>query len=85
MNQSDETDGMTWAERTRARLMSTPEGRAALAEAEEREKRLIQQLCREGNCVELIDPLTSENMGGWGPVGCPCQNDDLSCPPGEQT
>lgn len=46
--------------------------------AEKRQARLIEQPCPEGNCVELIDPDTGENTGGWGPVGCPCQDwDDL--------
>lgn len=38
-----------------------------------RHRRLIEQGCSEGNCVELIDAKTGENTGGWGPVGCPCQ------------
>jgi hypothetical protein len=42
--------------------------------AKRRESRLIQQPCSEGNCVELIDPKTGENTGGWGPVECPCQD-----------
>lgn len=37
--------------------------------------RLVEQPCSEGCCVELIDPETGENTGGWGPVGCPCQGE----------
>lgn len=47
-------------------VASTPEGRAA---------RLLERPCREGNCVELYDPETGESDGGWGPVGCPCQDE----------
>lgn len=70
-----ETDALTWGERTRRELMSTAEGRAALAEVEEQEKYLIERPCSAGNCVELIDSRTGEDTGGWGPVGCPCQDD----------
>lgn len=34
---------------------------------------LIEQPCSQGCCVELIEPATGENAGGWGPVGCACQ------------
>lgn len=44
-----------------------------------RHRRLIEQECSEGNCIELIDPKTGENTGGWGPVGCACQDND-TCP-----
>jgi hypothetical protein len=69
----DDEKPLTWAERMRLELMSTPEGRKALAKAEETEKFLIEQPCSEGNCLDLIDTRTGENVGGWGPVGCPCQ------------
>lgn len=43
--------------------------------AAKRHARLIEQPCSEDNCIELIDPETGENTGGWGPVGCPCQDE----------
>lgn len=66
---------MSWADEIRAELSSTPEGRAALAEAEEREKYLVERPCSADNCIDLIDTRTGENTGGWGPVGCPCQEE----------
>lgn len=52
-------------------------------DARKRHARLIEQPCSAGNCVDLIDPLTGENTGGWGPVGCSCQDEsDLTTPPG---
>jgi hypothetical protein len=42
---------------------------------------MIEQQCSEGNCVEFIDPDTGENTGGWGPVGCPCQDADTNVTP----
>lgn len=76
-SQSPENDALTWVEKTRLRLMETPEGRAALAEAEENGKYAVEQPCSEGNCVDLIDSRTGENTGGWGPVGCPCQDAEV--------
>ena len=81
---TSERDVLSWSERTRLRLASTPEGRAALAEVAETQKFLGEQPCSQGNCVELIDSRTGENTGGWGPVGCACQDDDTYVlPPGE--
>lgn len=77
--------------RARRRRGLTPEGierhftrrkyvtrswKRAMEAARKRGERLIAQPCSEGNCVELIDPETGENTGGWGPVGCPCQDTD---------
>lgn len=68
---------MTWVQRMRAELAKTPEGRKALADAEERERHVVERPCSAGNCVDLIDERTGENTGGWGPVGCPCQDDEV--------
>lgn len=59
-----------------AESMKDPEYAAAYRAAEEREARLRKRPCSEGNCVELFDPETGESDGGWGPVGCPCQDGD---------
>lgn len=57
-----------------AESMKDPEYAAAFRAAQKRHERLIERPCREGNCVELYDPETRETHGGWGPVGCPCQD-----------
>jgi hypothetical protein len=36
---------------------------------------LEKRPCREGNCVELFCPCGAPDGSGWGPVGCPCQDD----------
>lgn len=61
----------TWISRRR---WFNPRFQWRLWRARRRQLRLIEQLCSEGNCVEWIDPKTGENTGGWGPVGCPCQD-----------
>lgn len=33
-----------------------------------------QGVCEYGNCVELNCPVCGCARGGWGPVGCPCQD-----------
>ena len=58
-----------------AESMKDPEYAAAFKAAEERHARLLERPCREGNCVEFYDPKTGESESGWGPVGCPCQED----------
>ena len=68
-----------------AESMKDPEYAAAYKAASERDARLLERPCREGNCVELYDPETGESDSGWGPVGCPCQNDDPSNPPGAES
>lgn len=63
-----------------AESMKDPEYAAAYRAAEERHKRLVERPCREGNCVELYDPLTGQSdESGWGPVDCPCRDDDRTC------
>lgn len=32
--------------------------------------------CSEGCCIELWCPCGVYTGGGWGPVGCPCQDDE---------
>lgn len=61
-----------------AESMKDPEFAAAYKAAKERHARLLERPCREGNCVELYDPETGESDAGWGPVGCPCQDDDTN-------
>lgn len=61
-----------------AESMKDPEYAAAYRAAEERNARLLERPCSEGNCVELYDPETGESDSGWGPVGCPCQDDNPS-------
>lgn len=58
-----------------AESMKDPEYAAAHKAARERVDRLLERPCREGNCVELYDPETGESDSGWGPVGCPCQDE----------
>lgn len=31
--------------------------------------------CRYGNCVVFVSPDSDvrEDLGGWGPIGCPCK------------
>lgn len=57
-----------------AESMKDPEYAAAANASAERNARLLERPCSEGNCVELYDPLTGESDSGWGPVGCPCQD-----------
>lgn len=57
-----------------AEQMKDPEFAAAYAAAQERDARLVESMCSEGNCVVLTDPLDPEYDAGWGPVGCPCQD-----------
>ena len=45
-------------------------------EVQELQQYIEERPCSEGHCVELIDTRTGENTGGWGPVGCPCQDED---------
>jgi len=47
---------------------------AEMAEARARFARAVERPCSEGNCVESYDPQTCEVIGGWGPVGCPCES-----------
>lgn len=58
-----------------AESMKDPEYAAAYRAASERMDRLLERPCSEGNCVELYDPETGESDSGWGPVGCPCQDE----------
>lgn len=48
---------------------------AALAAFNRANVTLLPRWCVAGNCVELIDTCTGENTGGWGPVGCVCQEE----------
>lgn len=54
--------------------MSDPVHHAAYEAAVERQRREIQRPCRIGCCVEFYDPVTRTVTGGWGSVGCPCQD-----------
>ena len=58
-----------------AKAMRDPAYAAAVRAAEERDARLIESTCSEGNCMVLTDPLDPEYEAGWGPVGCPCQDE----------
>lgn len=64
-----------------AESMKDPEYAAAVKAAEEREARLVQSECSERNCVVLTDPQDPEYEAGWGPVGCPCQDDGATSDP----
>lgn len=55
--------------------MKDPQVAAAFRAAKERQKRLIESECRHGNCVVLTDPIDPHYEAGWGPVGCPCQDE----------
>lgn len=57
-----------------AEICKDPEVEQAYREASERD--LEERPCSHGNCTELWDRATGENTGGWGPVGCPCQNEE---------
>lgn len=57
-----------------AESMKDPEYAALYRAAEARHARMCERPCSEGNCVELYDPETGESDSGWGPVGCPCQD-----------
>lgn len=58
-----------------AESMKDPEYATLARAADERQARLVESLCSEGNCVVLTDPDDPEYEGGWGPVDCPCQDD----------
>lgn len=45
-------------------------------EIEEQLARAEEVPCVYGNCIEWHDPETGENLGGFGPMGCPCQADE---------
>ena len=68
-----ETDLAAW--------MQDPEFAAAYRAAEEREARLIEGRCPEGNCLVRTDPQNPAYESGWGPVGCPCQDTDTRTVP----
>ena len=51
---------------------TTPEFRAAYADAEARSARQVDRRCPFGNCATFIDPLDGKITGGFGPVGCGC-------------
>jgi hypothetical protein len=79
MTQSPENDAPKFLDELDAHIaesMKDPEYAAAFRAAEERQARLLERPCREGNCVELYDPETGESDSGWGPVGCPCQDEN---------
>lgn len=40
-----------------------------------RDGELDRRPCREGNCVEFFCPCGEPEHSGFGPVGCPCQDD----------
>lgn len=80
MPKNEKDQPLTWVERTRLELSKTEEGRSALADAEARREREVERICSAGYCVEFYDPTTDEVTGGWGPVGCACQ-DEQAIPP----
>jgi hypothetical protein len=34
----------------------------------------VKGTCEYGYCMELNCPVCGCNQGGWGPVGCPCED-----------
>jgi hypothetical protein len=34
----------------------------------------VSKPCSVGNCVDQFCPLCGDWKGGWGPVGCPCED-----------
>lgn len=68
----------SWAEIS-ADLEKTPGYRQAKRELDE----AWEIECRYGNCTVFVsaDSNVREDLGGWGPIGCPCKaNDDPYCP-----
>lgn len=64
-------------------LEKDPKAREAYEKARAELNKQLQGICENGNCVEYRDPETGEYRGGWGPVGCGCQEGfpvkDLDC------
>ena len=71
------TQARNWQE-LRDKALRDPEVRASFARSKEQLDRAVQTRCSEGVCVEWHDPKTGEHLGGYGPVGCPCQTKEQS-------
>lgn len=68
---------MTWVEELADRLgidLNSPENLAAKAEAKARYARSLHFPCAYGNCTVDFDPVEKRITGGFGPVGCACEN-----------
>jgi hypothetical protein len=63
----------------------TPEARAAYEKAKAEMDAAWKVECRYGNCIVFVsaDSNQREDLGGWGPVGCPCGGEDAYCPDDE--
>lgn len=51
-----------------------PRNAAALEEARKIIDREVETTCSFGSCIVCVDPVTNLIGGGFGPVGCPCEN-----------
>lgn len=58
------------------KILEDPEAKEAYEKAQARAATEIRGYCERGCCVEYRDPETGEYRGGWGPVGCVCQDND---------
>jgi hypothetical protein len=51
-----------------------PVARWARARAKAQYARATRVRCGFGHCTVLWDPVAREDLGGFGPVGCPCES-----------
>lgn len=63
-------------------LIQTPAGKAAYERAKRELDEALEIECRYGNCVIFVNPdsnapASRRDLGGWGPVDCPCKAGEL--------
>ena len=67
----------SWDSFINEQLETNPEFRTAYQDARRKLDAAWEVECRYGNCVVFVSPDSNEreDLGGWGPVGCPCEGE----------
>jgi hypothetical protein len=60
------------------KIKSDPEYAAAMEVARRELNEAWEVKCRYGNCVVFVSPDSNirEDLGGWGPIDCPCKSEE---------
>lgn len=69
---------ISWRAETEDRIKTDPEFAAAMEKATRELDEAWEVECRYGNCTVFVSPDSNvrEDLGGWGPVGCPCEGEE---------
>lgn len=74
---------VSWRAEIEDRVKTDPEYAASMEQARHELDAAWEVECRYGNCTVFVSPDSNvrEDLGGWGPVDCPCKaNDEGYCP-----